>query len=224
MRESRSSSVLVGLLAGGSALAQAVSQNIVGYVNVTVAGQVNGAPKYSMIANPLKATSNKVSDVIKLGASDDLQLFHFTTGGFVSSAASGGDWLDGADVVILPGGGFFAASGSPNPVKITFVGEVDIAGAVAGHAIPLGLSITSSILPKAGRLADLEYTPGAGDSDSDEVFQFVNGAYVATAASSGSWLDDSGKGPEVAVAEAYWVKRSGTAGVWKQPSASALLQ
>ena len=29
-----------------------------------------------------------VQDVIKLGASDDLQLFHFTTAGFVSSAAS----------------------------------------------------------------------------------------------------------------------------------------
>jgi len=216
--------LLVGLVAGGSALAQTVSQNIVGYVNVTVKAQKNGVPQYSMISNPLKATSNKVSDVVKLGAADDLTLFHYGPGGFTSSAASGGDWLDGADVVINPGGGFFAASGSAADVKITFVGEVDIAGAVAGTSIPLGLSIRSSVLPKAGRLADLEYPLGGGDADSDTIFQFVNNAYVETAGSSGAWFDDSGKGPQVAVAEAFWVKRTGSAATWKQPSASALLQ
>jgi len=216
--------LLLGLVAGGSALAQTVSQNIVGYVNVTVAGQVGGVSKYSMVSNPLKATSNKVSDVIKLAATDDLQLFHYGPGGFTSSAASGGDWLDGGDVVINPGGGFFAASAGSNPVKITFVGEVDIAGAVAGHNVPAGLSIQSSVLPKAGRLADLEYPLGTGDSDSDQIFQFINGAYVETDGSSGAWIDDSGKGPQVAVAEAFWVKRTGTAALWKQPSASALLQ
>lgn len=215
--------LLVGLLAGGSAFAQAVSQNIVGYVNTTVAGQVGGVSKYSMIANPLKATSNKVADVIKLGASDDLQLFHFTTAGFVSSAASGGEWLDGGDVNIAPGGGFFAASASANPVKITFVGEVDIAGAIAGTAIPAGLSIKSSVLPKAGRLADLEFPVAPGDNDSDAVFQFVNGSYVETDASAGSWVDDSGKGPNVGVGEAFWLKTT-QARSWKQPSASALLQ
>ncbi len=216
--------LILGLVAGGVSAADVVSQNIVGYVNVTVAAQVNGVSKYSMISNPLKATSNKVSDVIKLGASDDLQLFHFTPGGFVSSAASGGEWLDGGDVVINPGGGFFAASAGAAAVKITFVGEVDIAGAVAGHNVPAGLSIQSSTLPKAGRLADLEYPLGAGDNDSDSVFQFVNGSYAGTDGSAGSWLDDSGKGPNVAVAEAFWVKRTGTAALWKQPSASALLQ
>jgi hypothetical protein len=217
--------LILGLVAGGvSAADPVVSANIVGYVNVTVKGQVNGVSKYSMISNPLKATSNKVSDVIKLGATDDLQLFHFTPGGFVSSAASGGDWLDGADVVITPGGGFFAAGAGAADVKITFVGEVDIAGAVAGHNVPTGLSIQSSVLPKAGRLADLEYPLGAGDNDSDSIFQFLNGSYVETDGSAGAWLDDSGKGPNVAVAESFWVKRAGTAALWKQPSASALLQ
>ena len=217
--------LILALAASGvSAVDPVVSQNIVGYVNVTVAGQAAGKPKYSMISNPLKATSNKVQDVIKLGASDDLQLFHFTSAGFVSSAASGGEWLEGGDVVINPGGGFFAASASANAVKITFVGEVDIAGAVAGHNVPAGLSIQSSALPKAGRLADLEYPLGAGDNDSDSVFQFVNGAYVGTDGSAGAWLDDSGKGASVNVAEAFWVKRTGTAALWKQPSASALLQ
>jgi len=90
--------------------------------------------------------------------------------------------------------------------------------------VPAGLSIQSSVLPKAGRLADLEYPLGTGDSDSDQIFQFINGAYVETDGSSGAWIDDSGKGPQVAVAEAFWVKRTGTAALWKQPSASALLQ
>ena len=217
--------LILGLVAGGvSAADPVVSQNIVGYVNVTVAAQVGGVSKYSMIANPLKATSNKVSDVIKLSASDDLQLFHFGPAGFVSSSASGGDWLDGGDVVINPGGGFFAASAGPNAVKITFVGEVDIAGAVAGHNVPSGLSIQSSVIPKAGALQDLEFPLGAGDNDSDTVFQFVNGSYVGTDGSAGAWLNDSGKGPVVQVAEAFWVKKTGAAASWKQPSASALLQ
>jgi hypothetical protein len=217
--------LILSLVAGGvSAADPVVSANIVGYVNVTVAGQVNGGSKFSMISNPLKATSNKVSDVIKLGANDDLQLFHYVNGTFSSSAASGGEWLDGGDIVINPGGGFFAASASANPVKITFVGEVDIAGAVAGHTVPVGLSIQSSVLPKSARLQDLEYPLGAGDNDSDAIFQFANGAYAETDGSAGAWLDDSGKGPQVAVAEAFWVKRAGTAALWKQPSASALLQ
>lgn len=218
--------LILGLAAGGVSAANhpVLSANIVGYVNVTVPAQVNGVSKYVMIANPLKATSNKVSDVIKLGATDDLQLFHFTPAGFLSSAASGGEWLDGGDIIINPGGGFFAASASANPVKITFVGEVDIPGAIAGHNVPVNLSIQSSVLPKAGRLADLEYPLGAGDNDSDVVFQFLNGSYVETGGSAGAWLDDSGKGPSVAVAESFWVKRTGTAALWKQPSASALLQ
>jgi len=217
--------LILSLVAGGlSAADPVVSANIVGYVNVTVPGQVAGVSKYVMIANPLKATSNKVSDVIKLGATDDLQLFHYTAAGFTSSAASGGEWVDGGDTVINPGGGFFAASASASPVKITFVGEVDIAGALAGHNVPSGLSIQSSVLPKAGRLADLEFPIGVGDTDSDSIFQFANGAYTETDASSGSWVDDSGKGPNVQVAEAFWVKRTGPAALWKQPSASALLQ
>jgi hypothetical protein len=212
-------------MAGGVSAADPVlSANIVGYVNVTLKGQVGGVSKFAMISNPLKSPSNKVSDVIKLGATDDVQLFHFTAGNFVSSAAGSGEWLDGGDIVIDPGGGFFAATASASDVKITFVGEVDITRALAGTTLPLGLSIRSSVLPKAGRLADLEYPLGAGDSDSDIIFQYSNGSYIETDGSSGSWLDDSAKGPLVAVAEAFWVKRAGTAVLWKQPTASDLLK
>jgi len=183
------------IAAGGSLLAQTTSKNIVGYVNKTVP---NG--QFLIIANPLNNGNNTVSQVIKV--SGDLVLYHFINGSFVSSTALGGEWIEGDDVVIAPGGGFFAnAIGSD--VKITFVGEVAVGTVVS---IPAGLSIRSSALPQAGTLAALEYPVG-----DETVYQFVNGSYVEATSLGGDWLDGA---PTVGVAEGFFVLNNEASKNW----------
>ena len=204
--------LLIGLVAGGSAMAQVVSQNIVGYVNVTVA-----KGKFALISNPLNAPSNKLQDVINLPGQD--AVFYTVEGGQFKSAILSGGEFGTENPVIAPGGGFFVFAPTAD-LKITFVGEVDIAGAVAGISVPHGLSLLSSKLPKAGTLlTGLEY-PG-GD---EVVFQYKNGGYVSDAISGGESGANGGAGVNVAVAESFFVNNTAAAKSWKQPSASALLQ
>ena len=182
---------------GGSLLAQTTSKNIVGYVNKTV-------PKNSLalIANPLNNGGNKVEDVIKI--SSDLTLYHFTGSGWASSVSLSGLWAEGGDVVIAPGGGFFALAGDTD-VKITFVGEVAVGQDVA---IPAGLSIRSSALPQAGKLDALEYPVG-----SETVYTFGPAGYSSAMASEGVWLEPA---PSVGVADAFFVANDGAAKTWKR--------
>jgi len=181
------------VVAGGSLLAQTTSKNIVGYVNKTV-------PKdqFVLIANPLNNGGNTVAEVIKI--SGDITLYHFGATGFTSSLTLGGDWIEGGDVVIAPGGGFFATASGAD-VKITFVGEVAVGKTVT---IPAGLSIRSSALPQAGKLDALEYPVG-----DETVYQFSNG-YIASDA-LGAWLGDA---PTVGVAESFFVQNNGTSKSW----------
>jgi len=203
--------LLIGLVAGGSAMAQVVSQNIVGYVNVTVKKGT-----FSLISNPLNSGDNKLQTVVSL-PDQDAVFYTFSGGKFQSAILSGGEWGT-ENPVVAPGGGFFVFAPSAD-LKLTLVGEVDIAGAVAGVSIPKGLSLVSSKLPKAGTVVDLEYTLG------DEVFfQFKNGGYTSDAVSGGESGANGGKGISLAVAEAVFVNNTGAAKTWKQPSASALLQ
>lgn len=187
-----------------------------GSVSVVVPGQAGGLKQYVMIANPLKAISDKVSDVIKLNSADSLILYHFGLSGFTTSVASEGKWIEGGDVEIAPGGGFFAASSTKNPVNITFTGEIDQAGAEVGIVIPTGLSIRSSPLPKTGTLGELEYPVTRDVAESDTIYQWDGHQYRESVSSSGVWLTPTAEGPVVRAGEAFWVRRTGTAGIWKQ--------
>ncbi len=191
----------VAMAAGGSLFAQTTSKNIVGYVNKTVP-----KGKLALIANPLNNGGNKVSDVIKI--SDDLTLFHFTGSGWVSSLSLGGDWIEGGDVVIAPGGGFFASNTGASDVKITFVGEVAVGTDVA---IPAGISIRSSVLPQAGKLETLEYPVG-----DETIYTWTGSQFAGAGALGGEWLDGAGNSPAVAVADAFFVINDGAAKTWKR--------
>ncbi len=187
----------VALAAVGAAQAQVVSANIVGYVNRTVP---NG--KYVLISNPLNNGGNTVDEVVKI--SGDMVLYHFINGGYVPSTFLGGSTIEGGDIVVAPGGGFFAQSTDGTDQKVTFVGEVAIGAvvAIAGH----GISLHSSALPQAGTLDTLEYPVG-----DETVYQFVNGAYAGSLSLGGSWIDPS---PTVAVADAFFIVNDGDAKNW----------
>lgn len=181
---------------GGSLLAQTTSKNIVGYVNKTVPQNA-----FTLISNPLNNGGNKVSEVIK--TSSDLVLYHYTGAGWAASISLGGEWIDGGDVVIAPGGGFFAQGPADGDVKITFVGEVAVGATVA---IPAGLSIRSSALPQAGKLDALEYPVG-----DETVYTYGAAGYSAAIALGGQWLDPA---PTVEVGQAFFVGNDGAAKNW----------
>jgi hypothetical protein len=187
------------LVAGGTALAQGtVSKNIVGYVNKTVP-----ASGLVMIANPLNNGGNTVEEAIKTDG--DLILYHFAGGSFSSSESIGGLWLSGGDIVVAPGGGFFAGATGGSAVPITFVGEVAVGKTVS---IPAGLSIISSALPQAGSLDALEYPVG-----DEVVYKFVNNSYESAESIVGTWLGDA---PSFGVGDAFWVLNSGDAKTWSR--------
>jgi len=187
------------IAACGTAFAQGtVSKNIVGYVNKTVPK----SPALTLINNPLNNGGNKVSEVIK--TTGDLLLYHYIGGTFQTSEAIGGEWAGGENIVVEPGGGFFATSTGAAEVKLTFVGEVAVGKSVS---IPAGLSIRSSALPQAGTLQALEYPAG-----NEVIFQFVNGTYKSTETVEGEWVSDA----NVAVGEAFWVLNNGAAKTWNR--------
>lgn len=183
---------------GGSLLAQTTSKNIVGYVNKTVPQN-----KFALIANPLNNGGNKVSEVIKI--SSDLTLYHYGATGWSASIALGGEWLEGGDVVVAPGGGFFALGPADTDVKITFVGEVAVGQDVS---IPAGLSVRSSALPQAGTLEALEYPVG-----DETVYTFGAAGYSSSLALGGAWLEGA---PTVGVGDAFFVANDGAAKTWKR--------
>ena len=121
-----------------------------------------------------------------------------------------------AEVEIAPGGGFFATSSTKDPVNIDFTGEADLDGAAVGIIIPTGLSIRSSPLPKTGTLGELEYPVTRDPAESDTIYQWAGHQYRESAASSGVWLTPTAEGPFVRAGEAFWVRRTGTVGIWKQ--------
>lgn len=174
------------------------SKNIVGYVNKTVPrGQ------FLILSNPLNNGGNTVNEVIKI--SGDLALYHFIGGAFQGSVHIDGlGWIEGGDIVVAPGGGFFAQANGATDVKITFVGEVAVGQTVS---IPAGLSMRSSALPQAGTLTALEYPVG-----DETIYQFQNGGYVGTVALDGlGWIGDA---PTVSVAEGFFVLNNGPAKNW----------
>jgi len=186
----------VALAAGGSAYAQVYSQNIVGYVNRTVP---NG--KFVLISNPLNNGGNTVAEVVQVAG--DMSLYTFGASGFVPSTALGGSWIEGESIVVSPGGGFFAQSGSGD-VKVTFVGEVAVGKSVS---IPKGTSLVSSALPQAGTLDALEYPVG-----DETVYQYSAATgYTPSLSLGGTWIDPV---PTVAVGDGFFVVNDGAAKTW----------
>jgi len=138
------------------------SQNVVGYVNVPV------PVGYSLIANPLNAGNNSVSNVFKAavdgGAAVGSTVYTWTGTSLVPNQNDQFDttWQN-PTLSLPPGLGFFFYN--PNArFTNTFVGEVN-QGALS-KIIPLGYSVHSSLIPLTGYLqTDLGLTNAApGDT------------------------------------------------------------
>jgi hypothetical protein len=131
-----------------SSNAQVYSANIVGYVNVTApAGQ------YVMIANPLTTGNDVLTNVIQNApGATAVQIWNgtgFTTYTFSKLTKH---WTSGAingdNVAVPPGAGFFINAASPGFTN-TFVGNVvpNAGGGTATNVLAVGFAAVGSIVP-----------------------------------------------------------------------------
>ena len=197
-----------------TSIAQVYSVNAVGYVNVSI--PANG---WAALGNPLNGpTNNSLDNILPIPSGFTAVIYRFDP--VVQAYLAQIDWVEGfgwfsaddPDPTINPGEGFFLQNGAPNPLNITWIGEVP--SGTLHNAIPGGnrWSIRSSVLPKAGRLEDLGFPPCAGDN----VYIFDSGCqcYLDSYAYVGGfgWYspsDPDPKGPYIAVGAGFFLQRAG---------------
>lgn len=178
------------------------SLNVVGYVNVPVAGSAAG--EFTMIANPLDATANTLEALIPT-APEFTQVYKFTGGQFDISTFFLGSW-DKPATTLNPGEG--AIVQSTEAFTTTFVGEV-LQGELS-NPYPAGLSIRASQVPQAGTLTQLGL-PGSQFSDFDQVFTWnsTTKSYNVYTYFLGAWDTE----PSLKVGESMWLQTA-NAGAW----------
>ena len=190
-----------------TSMAQTVySVNIVGYVNLTI-------PKgFSIIANPLVAATNTVSQLFGAATPEETTIYKFNnaTGQYSVNSFEFSEWSNPTQTLV-PGEGAFirvSATQAPNGFTNTFVGEVRTGDLT--NSIPRGFSIISSQVPQAGLLTtDLKYTPD--DNDTVYLFNNATGQYSVRAFEFGEWSSQ----PSIAVGQGFFIKKD-AAGSWKR--------
>jgi hypothetical protein len=185
----------LGVAGIASSFAQVYSQNVVGYVTLTL------KPGFQLVANPLNNTAAGGNSVSNLFANvpDGTTLYTYDGAAqkFVGNGKDFGAWAND-NQELTPGGGAFLLLPAGGNITVTAVGEVK-QGALS-TPIARGFSIVSSQVPQAGKLqTDLKYTP----EDGDTVYSFdvTQQKYVAAGYDFGSWSAE----PSLAVGEAVFL-------------------
>jgi len=200
--------LLAGLMASSSLAslqAQTVySINAVGFINVS-------APQgFSMVANQLAGTANKISDILP-APPVGTKVFKFNGTGFDVFEFLGAPfntWFPSGDGTFDLGGGAFVSNPSASPLTLTFVGEVPTGEVV--NSLPAGFSIKSSMIPQAGALSS---SLGFPASATDKVYLFNGTSYDVhelLGAPFNAWFPSE---PSVEVGEAFFVFKA-NAGNW----------
>jgi len=149
--------------------AQVYSANIVGYANVTLAG--NGA--FTLVANPFDdGNGNYATNLLNsaLPKKSQLLTWNGSTFDFVQKTGSPATWPVTAGNQLPPGVGFFVQNGSPGSgapdLTNTFVGTVIVnVGNSVTNAEPIGFTLQGSPIPYAGNIAILNQNGGDPNMD-----------------------------------------------------------
>lgn len=177
----------IGLATVIPSLAQVYSVNVVGYVNVDV------PTGFSLVSNPLDATSNNVQDLMP---AVNMTVYKFTDGSYeIATYIAAASLWTGPNFEINPGEGVWI-NNAGDPFTITFVGE--ITEGTKDNAIPAGFSIRSSIIPQSGTMTALGWPAEVGDA----VYEWDNAASAyATANFVGVWVPAE---PTIEVGQAFF--------------------
>jgi len=193
--------VVAGLLNIASAAQPTSLPGAVGFVKVTV------PVGFSLIANPLDAEDNSIAALFP-NVPDGVTIYKF--GGSppeysVNTYENG--WAQPGQL-LKPGEGAFFLNPGPDPLVITFYGEVP--QGLLSNAIPEGFSLKSSMAPVAGPLDTALSFPL---EDGDTVYRFRRApnpsGYSVHTFECGAWNTM----PYIEVGEAFFVKKV-TPTVW----------
>jgi len=198
-----------------TSMAQVFSVNAVGYVNVTL------APKFNLVANPLRASNNTIAELFKNiegGVPNGLQVYKFNgAAGFKTATFDDLDNAfgpaDAAAQTVLPGEGVFVNNPTTGNLKLTFVGEVEQGNLV--NQLPVGLSIKSSMVPQDGPLFADPSAGGLGFKGvaGDQVFQFNTATQSYTTSTFDDLDNKFDKDITLKAGEAFFLRKE-TAGTW----------
>jgi len=176
----------VGAVSGS---AQVTSQNIVGYVRLSL------AKGFNLIGNQLNNGNNAIGTV--LNVPEGTTVYKFSGGKYSPNSFLDGAWEDTA-MKLSPGEGFFI--NVPNATTITLIGEVSLNNSVN---IASGFNLVAVPLPIAGSLS----APAAGGFqgvEGDNVFQWTGTGFSQKSFIDGGWDSD----PTVKVGEGFFLQTS----------------
>lgn len=175
----------VGAVSGS---AQVTSQNIVGYVRLSL------KKGFNLIGNQLNNGNNSIGTV--LNVSGDAAVYKFSGGKYQLNSLSDGAWDDAA-MKLAPGEGFFIKVDSDQ--TITLIGEVSLNNTVN---LVKGFNLISVPLPLAGGLTDAAAGGLTAQAD-DAVYQWTGSGFALKEFVDGEW---SPSAPTVKVGEGFFVK------------------
>jgi hypothetical protein len=187
--------VVVGVLGISSAVAPAQSVSTVGFIKVTV------PVGFSLIANPLDAGDNSIGAVfLGMPAGTIIYKYGGSPPQFTLNSYEGA-W-DQPDQTLEPGEGAFFLNPGPDPLTITFFGEV-LQGTLT-NSIPEGLSIRSSLAPVAGPLDTALNFPV---EDGDTVYRFRRAPNPNGYSIHGHYWGQWDSTPYIEIGEAFFVSK-----------------
>lgn len=217
-------------VAAATSWAQVYSVNAVGYVNLQLPSTPTApAIKGAIIANPLNGTNNNLNTILPLADEyDSTVIYRFDpttqTYGDPISFIAGYGWYNPANPDtppdINPGEAFWIFAVGPDPLNVTFVGEVPQGTLVNPLPTANKLSMRSSIVPQSAPLGDeatVATTLGFGAEDQDTVYTFNTTTqtykdpygYIDGYGWYSNNSDDPGPGgPTIAVATGFFVQKA----------------
>jgi hypothetical protein len=175
----------VGAVSGS---AQVTSQNIVGYVRLSL------SKGYNLIGNQLNNGNNAIGTV--LNVPDGTAVYKFTGGKYVANSFVDGAW-DAPGMTLAPGEGFFV--NVPAATTITLIGEVSLNNSAA---LVDGFNLLSVPVPLAGGLTDAA-AGGLTAAEGDAVYQWTGTKFSLSEYVDGEW---SPSAPTVKVGEGFFLK------------------
>jgi hypothetical protein len=218
----RTKALILGaaLLAAGVATSMAQSNvysvNVVGYVNATIP-----AGGFSMLSNPLLATSNDFNSLLSALPNNSIKVYEWLplSAGFniYTKRSTGFSGYDGH--AINPGQGFFVQNTGVSPVTNTFVGQVMQGTNSVSYLSGGSFSMISSPAPITG---GIETSLGFPAVQNDKLYQWdpIGQGYVIFTRRASSWSGGTGE-PQIGVTALYgpaegFFYTSTAGGTWNQ--------
>jgi len=186
------------------------SLNVVGYVNVKL------KPGLNLIANPLDAGNNTVSNLFRSVDPSVGQYYSVLSWDGIAFQGNDLDQFDStwgnANLDLSPGKGFFFKNAGPTAITNTFVGNV-LQGTLT-IPVPPGLNLVASKVPQDGYVKDLGFNPTPGHNSillwDGNAFQGTDfDEFDSTWGNATGFTVDPVKGPFITNAMGFFVKGDG---------------